>query len=337
MEQLNYFPHFSNFTCHSSFLCGGDDGYGDAGKLMAFQRRNKRVLVHERCARYTTIVDTKEDDEGRMGIEFANIFEALDKARTCAKCKRHGASIGCANCDLVYHYPCALETGWKSKRRGARFLCESHQKSHAAGEKQNGGQPSGTFQHALFSGSSGGNASLSLPSNSEIGRANLDKAESFEEVYISDDSDSDGSVISNGGSFKKTSRDLKLTAIPQIPEGLGEVQQVRLTRPDAQAPWKLNLLAKKDAATERYFLCINNRKQYNTLPDVENGRIIKAFNNIDVGTGSLKTFKEVLSFLNTTVDILVQTYPKPETLLVLDPEKVESKSTEGSNSGAPSL
>ena len=45
-------------------LCGviGDDKR--AGSILAFHQRNQDVLVHDKCARFTTVVETAEENEG---------------------------------------------------------------------------------------------------------------------------------------------------------------------------------------------------------------------------------------------------------------------------------
>lgn len=308
-------PH-ADFRC---FLCGGSDEAEEAGKLHAFQRNNKRVLVHEKCARFTTVVDTKEDNESRMGIEFGNIFEAIEKAGTCAKCGQHGSTIECAMCDLSYHYLCALETGWKSGKRGAKFLCESHQrnkhKSGSAvasdGSKIREGAPGGIFSHALFAGASGVGASKSsTPSNSEIGGTELKKQPSYEEIYISDDSsESDESTQSNDGVFKKSSKDLKLTSTPQVIAGLGESTQAVLARQGMKASWGIGFVAKKDAASEHYFLTV--KKSVESHGELIDGQIVKSFEGVDVGTSFLGTFKEILVFLEKHTQVKVEVFKPP--------------------------
>ena len=306
-------PH-AVFRC---FLCGGSDEAEQAGKLHAFQHRNRRILVHEKCARFTSVVDTKEDTESRMGIEFGNIFEAIEKAGTCAKCGRHGSTVGCALCDLSYHYPCAVETGWKSGKRGAKFLCEYHQRNKpksgsTSGDNTSGaGAPGGMFSHALFAGASGGSTSkTSMPSNSDIGGTELNKERSYEEIFISDDSsDSEESTQSNDGVFKRSNKDLKLTSAPEMKGGLGESKQTLLTRQGLKASWGIGFVAKKDAASEKYFLTV--KKTVESDGGLEDGQIVRSLDGVEIGTSFLGTFKEILVFLEKRVEIKMEVHPKP--------------------------
>jgi Flavin containing amine oxidoreductase/PHD-like zinc-binding domain len=285
------------------FLCGGADDDDKTGKLLAFQRQNRRVLVHEKCARFTTVVDTKEDTESRMGIEFHNIFDAIEKATTCAKCSRHGATVGCHSCHLCYHYPCALETAWNGGKKGRKFYCEYHQKHRPKNGVSN---KSGIFQHALFSlPSSEGADTTSAPSNSDIGSAALLKSDSREEFFISDDSsDSDGSsfchVIDNADvPLMATS---ELSAV-ELSEKLAEEKNVRVTRHSETALWSFSLVAKKIAGHGKdYVLAVGNKTSH-AMKGLEGGQVILSINEVEVGTSSLRTFKDVLSYLGTQVDL----------------------------------
>ena len=315
------FAYYKSKTPHAvfrCFLCGGPDEAEEVGKLLAFQRRNRRILVHEKCARFTTVVDTKEDNESRMGIEFANIFEAIEKAGTCAKCGRHGATVGCALCDLSYHYPCAIATGWKSGKRGAKFLCEHHQRnkpksgSLPGDKKDGGGVPSAMFSHALFAGNSGSSASKSMPSNSEIGGTELKQQASYEEIYISDDSsDSEESTQSNDGVFKKSNKDWNLTSTPEINGGLGESKQVNLSRQGLKASWGIGFVAKRDTASEKYFLTIK-KNSVESDSGLEDGQIVKSLDGVGVGTLPLSTFKEILAFLDKLIGVTIEVCPPPK-------------------------
>jgi Flavin containing amine oxidoreductase/PHD-like zinc-binding domain len=313
---LHYYKTKTPYAVFKCCLCGGpDDDEGKVGKLLAFQYRNRRVLVHEKCARYTTIVDTKEDTESRMGIEFANIFEAIDKAGTCVKCQGHGATIGCASCDRLYHFPCATDIGWKAEKRGSKFLCESHVKNRHKNGASN--QNGGSFQHALFSGMSamGGAAKSSLPSN-EFGTNSLAMAAAPDEIYISDNSsDSGESVQSNNPFFTRSNKDMKLKPLNHAGGETAETKKVKVTRKSVKAPWNINLAAKKEP--DGYVLKVGNRKGKQTNSKLEEGQLIKSIDGLEVGTESLDTFKEVLTLMEKKIEILIE--------VVSDESKEDSK------------
>ena len=294
------------------YLCGGPDDDEKAGKLLAFQRKNRRVLVHEKCARFTTVVDTKEDNESRMGIEFHNIFDAIEKATTCAKCNRHGATVRCHSCDLCYHYPCALEMACISWKKGKKFFCEYHQKHRP---KKGVSNTTGIFQHALFSGSSidQGIETASAPSNSNIGNTSLLKPGAREEVFISDDSsDSEGSgscqVLENADIRLMPASDLSLSTLSAK---VGEEKFVNLTRRDKTALWSFTLIARRIAGPGKEYVLAVGNKSAHTEKGLETGQLILSINGVDVGTSILGTLKDVLSYLGSQVDLQFVVMPPP--------------------------
>ena len=109
-----------SLDCH---MCKKSGSRSIEGPLLAFQRANRRILIHMNCAKYTP-------DVMIVGGAWRNIFKALNRAKQlrCNLCKKTGASIGCINkdCNRSYHYHCCLETGWTFNEKDIHFHCDTH-------------------------------------------------------------------------------------------------------------------------------------------------------------------------------------------------------------------
>ena len=70
----------SSLTC---CLCGMSNR--EAGELIAFQKGERLLVVHEFCARFTSTVKVVENTSSRFENDFRNIFEAVDSARACGR------------------------------------------------------------------------------------------------------------------------------------------------------------------------------------------------------------------------------------------------------------
>ena len=108
-------------------LCGAEGDHERAGALLVFQQKNRHVLIHDKCARYTTVVGTLEqNDDG--DDKFRNLLDAVSLAKSCTRCKWRGATIECADptCQACFHYTCAEDSGWKFNRDGKQFRCHQH-------------------------------------------------------------------------------------------------------------------------------------------------------------------------------------------------------------------
>ena len=304
---LKYYQTKTPYAVFRCFLCGGEDKAAKAGKLLAFQRRNRRILVHEKCARYTTVVDVKEDNESRTGVEFGNIFEAIEKAGICAECGRHGATIRCASCDLCYHYPCALEVGWKNRNRGLPFRCKHHRTEN--GNDKN----AGVFQHALFSTPSAAVSSkaTTAPSNSAVGSSPLKTkgSQDGEEIYISDSSDESSVEDASDVASKSLKEDIPLTVKSMAAE-VGKIlvsNNIQLQRRTLEDPWNIGLIATKDPDADKYLLSVDTKKNSaKDNEDFKHGELVRSINGMTIGTGKLGTFKAVLCVIAKELDILIE-------------------------------
>ena len=71
----------SSLTCS---LCGGSNNR-EAGELIAFQKGNRRVAVHDFCARFTSTVKLVQNTSSHFEHDYTNIFEAVDSSRLCGR------------------------------------------------------------------------------------------------------------------------------------------------------------------------------------------------------------------------------------------------------------
>ena len=107
-------------------LCGIEGDDKRAGNILIFQQRNQHILVHENCARFTTVVETLEENDD--DDKFCNLLEAVSSSKHCARCKAQGATIACSEptCASLFHFPCAEESGWNMDKDKKQFQCENH-------------------------------------------------------------------------------------------------------------------------------------------------------------------------------------------------------------------
>jgi lysine-specific histone demethylase 1 len=125
---LQFFQSKYAFTPLECCLCGvvGDDKR--TGSLLAFQEGKRHILIHDGCARFTTLIETLEEDDG-VGDSFGNISQCVALSTSCNTCSLEGATIGCAEagCGSHFHLTCATDSGWDFRKKGnKKFRCETH-------------------------------------------------------------------------------------------------------------------------------------------------------------------------------------------------------------------
>jgi monoamine oxidase len=128
----------SSLFCRLCDSSQNDDGI--LGQMLAFQIARRQVCVHESCIKYTSICDTSEVEDSRMGHEYKNVFRAIEVSRPCTSCSAPGATVRCSltSCEKVFHVSCASGKGWNFEKRGKRFRCDEHRKkkSEASAEAE---------------------------------------------------------------------------------------------------------------------------------------------------------------------------------------------------------
>jgi len=264
-------------------LCGKSNvmevGQLELGQLLAFQQGARRVLVHEGCLRYTTVAPVAEVASSRFEKDFDNVFGAIDSARTCSRCARAGATIGCAEpgCENCVHFRCARALDWDFKKN-RRYRCIPHRESN------DGKSIADTFQHALFSPLAA-EPTKDVPANLDVG-TDLQMPE--EDKALS--------------SQAETFRNEKLNEYQGEPV---DFRLVSLTRGSIAERWNLKLNAAIDQSTGCRLLSVAGEGAH-LEADLHQGDIICTINGMTVGSPALDTIEKVLKILSQEVDLLME-------------------------------
>jgi hypothetical protein len=242
-------------------FCGivstSDDGR--RGKIMAFQQRDRQLLVHDKCARYTNLMETLEDPKSTNEFDFRNLFEVLARAVKCTLCFAEGATIQCSDssCNSHFHYTCAQDSGWNFEKKGHAFKC-SHRREikgvrslksssnafapavpHAL-FSVNGGGP---FSHNLFQ--KGGGTVLNSPSrritSQDITAVNAQMGGSRHETarHRLASADENEDVIELSSDDEVDADDPMMQLLSLVPSSFckGKWDVIRLARDSIDAPW----------------------------------------------------------------------------------------------------
>jgi Flavin containing amine oxidoreductase/PHD-like zinc-binding domain len=263
-DRISMKVHLASFPGAALFcrLCKSPENHEGLGQLLAFQYDRRQACVHEECIKYTTICDTAEDEDSRMGHEYKNVFEAIDTSRKCTACELPGATARCAtaDCEKVFHILCAGKGGWNFETKGKRFRCDQHRKrrpdmnfnnrgtnmdatSDGITSSQNRKSEVATcFNHTLLaqlgavplypSGRIGtpGNLDIGFPSvMSKNGESAL--AEESEEEESDDESDADMEALGTEGAMD----------VPLSSKCKGASQSIHVQRKSPTVPWGLTL------------------------------------------------------------------------------------------------
>jgi len=248
---------------------------GRQGKIMAFQQKSRQLLVHDKCARYTNLMETLEDPKSTNEFDFQNLFEVFSRAKICSMCSEGGATIQCTDgsCDCHFHYPCAEDTGWRFDRKGLAFKCENHRSMNGFRSKKItmdatsiphgffSSSRGGPFSHNLFQ--TGGGTVVNSPSkilrcldasavNSQMGRSRLDihqqhitLADEDEEIEVS--SEEEVESICNP----------MLQVLSRVPSKICSSKStvIQLTRKSITAPWQFTFIL-QDLEPMTTVLCV---------------------------------------------------------------------------------
>eukprot|EP00934_Nitzschia_sp_Nitz4_P002593 Nitzschia sp. Nitz4//scaffold30_size153850//55898//60258//NITZ4_002771-RA/size153850-augustus-gene-0.70-mRNA-1//-1//CDS//3329547241//2583//frame0 len=317
----------STVKCH---LCDEVDER-DLGELLAFQYNTRQAVVHEKCIKYTTICDTSEIEDSRMGKEFKNVLRAIDHSRNCSLCSDPGASVVCTdtNCSATFHYECAVESGWNFSKKGKLFRCKEHrvhkadrnaadnsnkEKNSVSEEKstpalshnllaQFGAKPAGTEEFKKVS---------SNPGNLDMG-GTVAPQDSAVTAFVGDaegDSDSEDSEVDLDFSNLETILDLSLS----LPESVsGEETDLKLTRASTKEPWKFSF--KVTELKGAYILLAsitNNESDSNSgNEDESKDSFVLSLNGNQVGSEDLTTLRDILSnCMQDATEVEMKTIPK---------------------------
>ncbi|KAL3915727.1 MAG: hypothetical protein SGILL_005510, partial [Bacillariaceae sp.] len=301
-------------------LCSSDDD-AISGDILAFQNGATRTCAHVSCLKYTTIVDTTEVAESRMGREFQNVFLAIEASKECFDCEKGGATIGCSNegCEKVFHYPCAVKSGWNFERKGKNFACSLHRvkapkhakKMQEAADStlaEANGSSIGDlpFQHNLLSrfGASMKGDTQDVPGNLDIGGTaapNGDRATSSPDKASNAESDSEEDSLPG-----EDGDGLEVMDIPLSSDVSGSKQLVRIERPSREEFWNLSFQFARVKGMNVLSIASVPSSDTGDLFSVQKGDILVSINGSTIGSQSLLTLRDVLKRLAMEVDLMLQ-------------------------------
>jgi hypothetical protein len=294
-------------------FCGLPEDVNDLGELLAFQCQRRQVCVHEKCAKYTTIVDTKVVEENRMENEHRNIFLALDRSKICIKCTNRGATVGCTDqsCDQCFHVQCAINSGWIFEKRGRNFRCETHRnreptkKAAALESAKSTASNSGIFQHNLLAqfGATPNAPRVEVPSNLDMGGTVLHSPSKAEGEDVEEISDSEDSFNGEDGSG------IEVMDVPLSPEVAGAKMLVRVERPAREKLWNVSLkVARLDGSKNSVLMVASCSTGEDSLQE---GDTLVSINGTKVGSEELKNLRLILFRLKQEVDLMVEVVRGP--------------------------
>lgn len=308
-------------------LCKVSGDCGSAGELLAFQLRKDLALVHDRCIRYTTVVDTSQTTASRFDHDYRNVFEAVSRSVICTKCDKAGATIQCSSstCSSCFHFTCAENTGWNFEKRGSHFRCNLHRtstnetKTVANGEPAPAdAKPNGIFQHALFSLQSK-DLPVDVPGNLDIGgfskpaSAELRPPEADDASFASSAVDSEPDFEEMiGGEQDNGIVVPSVKSIPLEPQlthrfdktGGYEALLVGLHRQSVLDRWGVEFFVTPIAKSEEFLLSVATGK-FDILDELRSGDIVTSINGIPIGSSELRTPRKVLNRLKQEVDAML--------------------------------
>lgn len=289
------------------------------GQMLAFENGKKEILcVHEKCIKFTNLVDTSEKEESRIGHEYNNVFRAVEESRICSSCHTPGASIRCShpNCEQISHFHCGLNSGWRFEKY-RMFLCESHRmtdtktknitvavdydKAHNDRDA-NSNRSGGMFKHnllSLFGASANNGFRMDVPGNLDIGgTAEPDPGQDSSEKSRPLDTASD----SDGSFHVENEQGLEISLSHEIS---GPKQLVRLERLSLDELWNLSL--KVEEVDGRKVVSVASAPSSSTDPfSLQVKDVIASINGSKVGSVRLKTLRDVLFYLKQEVDLMLQ-------------------------------
>jgi hypothetical protein len=290
-------------------LCHSLENHEGLGELLAFQFGRRQTCVHEKCIKYSSICDTAEDEDSRMGHEYKNVFEAIDTSRKCTSCELPGATARCAaaDCEIVLHVTCASRGGWNFETRGKQYRCDSHRKRQrrTSGSRENkmdstsdgGASPQNRrneittfFNHNLLAQfgavptNPGGR--ISTPGNLDmrgplaLNDSSLAAEESAEEESESEESDTRVHELDT-----EEAMDLPLSSNRECAS-----QSVKVTRVSPSEPWGVTLCVVLIGGS--YMLAVLNGEN-STPPSSTNCHVIVSIDDKRVGEGDLLNLRSI--------------------------------------------
>jgi hypothetical protein len=284
---------------------------GKSGDLLAYQSGTKQICVHEHCIKYTTIIDTSEIENSRMGKEYRNVFRALEISKACSICGQHGATVVCRDktCGLAYHVRCAEKSGWNFEKRGRSLLCKIHRdhvsrakgqhempKKDADEKKETDSHPTGLVTHNLLSqfGAKSIGDRVSIASNLDIGGTTASPLETRDVLP------DEGSVTSDGTAEEHDPLVMNAALSSDL---TGDKLLVRLERSSSTETWNLSLCV--DSRDQSNYLMVAASNDQGKTSCLQKGDIILSINKRSIGSEDLHSLSEVLGLLQKEVGLMI--------------------------------
>jgi hypothetical protein len=282
------------------------------------------VVVHEKCVRYTSIIDIGEDSMSRFDKEFRNVFTAIDRAQNCVSCGKNGATIRCSNhpCKNCYHFMCAEILGWNFGKQGLTFRClDNWDGACSSAIPSNADDMNNSVQHGLFSAGPC-DRNLDAPRILSMGASRTPTKTDV--VIVVDDSEDDSEVVQEADITDRTKETATLPA--NVPLALtssssklednrrGIVMLGRLSRKTVHERWNIDLYATCAKGSASRVLTVASSAS-DPFDQLEEGDIIRAINGIIVGSPELDSLQKVFAFLSCEIEVMmeVRRVPRPGT------------------------
>lgn len=284
----------------------------DNGTMFAYQQGTKQICVHEKCIKYTNIIDTSEVENSRMGHEYRNIFRALQMSKTCMKCNLPGATVVCTDpsCGYCLHVTCCQKSGWNFEKQGKRYLCQMHREKASTDKKsleaptkdqKSSGDKEGSVQHNLLSLFGASQVRYTMPSNEGMGgSAAPDSREIMRKESVDDNSDSSIGDDSSAESLGQNLIDVLLTKETDHPIEA----TVSVERSSEKEKWNLSLAVEK--VEDSNYLIVAASKSNDASIGLRKDDVILSINDATIGS-DLKSLRNVLTLLEkeTSLKVLV--------------------------------
>lgn len=311
----------------SCALCGNTDDGEKRGDLLGFHWRQRYMLAHRLCLRYSNVVEVIDESEDEEEDEkFKNVFSALNRAKECYVCQKKGATLKCLHsaCSRHFHYSCAEDTGWKFKKRGKDYACSLHRGNNdqagaiATEEKltpskhQIGPVKSEELIYdGLFAASETpqqhpkSRMRAYKPSNAaDTSRDSLDPEEwdssGSETDLIEDEISIDEKAISHP--FDQDPHNFNST----IGRLYSIKNTVQISRHGSSDQWKLPLCVDREHSKGTTTLRVLRGKGQPCHPSFEPGDILLGLNGTKIGSKKLLTLKQVLVLLRSSTKLDVE-------------------------------
>lgn len=271
-------------------------------------------MVHDKCIRYTSVVDVGEDKLSRIDNEFRNVFNAIDLAQACASCGLSGATIRCSSqtCGMCYHFLCAENQGWNFDKQGQKFQCSKHvQAVRSIATLENPDDVVNKTQPEVSVSIDATDVNIDTPRSLDADPSDLLTLSAAVVVDSSDEDSGDShGMEDNDGSEAPLPFDIPLafnTSLSSKFDGSrrGVVRLVFISRETVHDQWNVDLFATCTEGSAERVLSVAGFVA-DLFDQLEEGDIVRAINGIRVGSPDLDTLPKVLKFLNQEVEAMLE-------------------------------